>query len=158
MMTVIVYDDVNAADTGDDAHPARDVADKKGDNTRDDLDETKTASTNDPKEASGRQNDEAANADQPAKVKDETVASADPASRDEQTIDPNMVAVPSVNPAAPPQTSGSTVTQTATGSRRNNGSACFSKSGAECRGHHRWIDEFHRPVATRSGRNGKICP
>ncbi len=109
------YDDVNAADTGDDAHPARDVADKKGDNTRDDLDETKTASTNDPKEASGRQNDEAANADQPAKVKDETVASADPASRDEQTIDPNMVAVPSVNPAAPPQTSGSTVTQTATG-------------------------------------------
>ena len=74
-----------------------------------------TAPTNDPKEASGGQNEEAANADQPAKVKDETVASADPASQDEQTIDPNMVAVPAINPAAPPQTSGSTVTRTATG-------------------------------------------
>lgn len=93
------YDDVDTADKHDASRPARDVADSKGEQARDDLNGKETTSASDPKEASDEQDDDVANADQPAKAKDETAASADPASKDEPTIDPNMAAVPAVNPA-----------------------------------------------------------
>lgn len=112
------YDDVDAAALQDDSHddprPASDVADTEGTQTGTDAQETETASSDDANEAPTGQDKEVVNDDQPASVKDETGASADPAAQNEQTIDANLVAVPAVNPAAMPQAAVTGVAQTPT--------------------------------------------
>ncbi|OSQ43741.1 flagellar hook-length control protein FliK [Thalassospira alkalitolerans] len=98
------YDDVDAASSRDDTQrdDHRDVADSKNDPGRDDHDTRDTDSRAEGTDAQSDQPKEVVSADSDQQIAstDDTATSADPAQQGDQIVDPNMAAIPGINPAA----------------------------------------------------------
>ena len=98
------YDDVDAAGSRDDPQrdDHRDVADSKNDPGRDDHDTRDTDSRAEGTDAQSDQPKEVVSADSDQQIAstDDTATSADPTQQGDQIVDPNMAAIPGINPAA----------------------------------------------------------